>query len=317
MVWNSVASPVEQYYVGMTTDQNSAVTFEYGPLQTVTEPPAVVGLIGIPTEHPAGAPDSGSFNPDGTITILIDKSKVGSPHPGDILGAINGRTFNTGDTASETTERSSQLIDHTFIKGNTDNGFPPATYTVVGNTVCSTGQIVPVSAVSRKTHGSAGTFDVDLPLTGNPGIECRSGGGGENYQIVVTFTKPVTVAGSTTPPPSSATVNGVGSVSSVTVSGSQVTVNLSGVDNQQTISIVLNTVSDGTNVGNVAIPMGVLLGDTNADRAVNSADISQTKSQSGQPVTLSNFREDLNVDGSLNSADISLVKSKSGTALPP
>jgi hypothetical protein len=59
----------------------------------------------------------------------------------------------------------------------------------------------------------------------------------------------------------------------------------------------------------------VILGDTNADHAVNSADISQTKSQSGQPVGASNFREDLNVDGSINSADISLVKSKSGTAL--
>jgi hypothetical protein len=60
----------------------------------------------------------------------------------------------------------------------------------------------------------------------------------------------------------------------------------------------------------------VLLGDTNGDGFVNSADISQTKSQSGQPVGSSNFREDLNTDGFLNSADISLVKSKSGTALP-
>jgi hypothetical protein len=32
------------------------------------------------------------------------------------------------------------------------------------------------SVVSRKTHGSAGTFDVDLPSSGWPGIECRSGG---------------------------------------------------------------------------------------------------------------------------------------------
>jgi hypothetical protein len=60
----------------------------------------------------------------------------------------------------------------------------------------------------------------------------------------------------------------------------------------------------------------VLIGDTNADGFVNSADISQTKSQSGNAVTSSNFREDLNADGFLNSADISLVKSKSGTALP-
>ncbi|MGI8957431.1 MAG: dockerin type I domain-containing protein, partial [Chthoniobacterales bacterium] len=63
--------------------------------------------------------------------------------------------------------------------------------------------------------------------------------------------------------------------------------------------------------------MAVLAGDTNADTSVNSADISQTKSQSGQPVSASNFREDVTVDGNLNSGDIGLVKSKSGTALPP
>jgi hypothetical protein len=49
---------------------------------------------------------------------------------------------------------------------------------------------------------------------------------------------------------------------------------------------------------------------------VDSADISQTKSQSGRAVTSTNFREDLNVDGAIDSADISLVKSKSGTGLP-
>ena len=58
--------------------------------------------------------------------------------------------------------------------------------------------------------------------------------------------------------------------------------------------------------------MDLLVGDTNADGFVNSADISQTKSQSGQSVTGSNFREDVNADGFINSADISLVKSKSG-----
>ena len=62
--------------------------------------------------------------------------------------------------------------------------------------------------------------------------------------------------------------------------------------------------------------MDVLIGDTNADRFVDSADIAQTKSQSGHAVTNSNFREDVNEDGFLDSADIGLVKSKSGTALP-
>ena len=62
--------------------------------------------------------------------------------------------------------------------------------------------------------------------------------------------------------------------------------------------------------------MGVLFGDTTGEGSVNSADISQTKSRSGQTVTSTNFRSDVTVDGSLNSVDISLVKSKSGTALP-
>ena len=66
----------------------------------------------------------------------------------------------------------------------------------------------------------------------------------------------------------------------------------------------------------VAGSMKVLVGDTTADSSVNSADISQTKSQSGHVVDSSNFREDVTADGSINSADISLVKSKSGTALP-
>jgi len=61
--------------------------------------------------------------------------------------------------------------------------------------------------------------------------------------------------------------------------------------------------------------MRVLIGDTNADRSVDSADISQVKSQSGNPITSSNFREDLNGDGFIDSADIAFVKSKSGTAL--
>lgn len=133
MVWNSVASPDEQFYVGMTTDQNSNPSFEYGTLAT-----ASLVVLGVPTENPIGAADPGSnYNPDGTITIYIDKSKVGNPQPGDLLGAVNGRTFNTGDTPPETLERSNLLIDHTFVKGNTDNSYPPATYTVVGNNACS------------------------------------------------------------------------------------------------------------------------------------------------------------------------------------
>jgi hypothetical protein len=166
-----------------------------------------------------------------------------------------------------------------------------------------------ISAVSRKTHGSAGSFDIDLPQTAKPGIECRSGGATNDYTIVFTFMNNVSVGGASV-------TSGVGTVSNFSLIGNQVTVNLTGVSNAQIIVVTLTGVSDGINTRNVQATMGVLVGDTTSDGFVNSADISQTKSQSGQSVDSSTFREDVNADGFINSTDISLVKSNSGTALP-
>ncbi|HEX8281412.1 MAG TPA: FG-GAP repeat protein, partial [Chthoniobacterales bacterium] len=55
-----------------------------------------------------------------------------------------------------------------------------------------------LSAVSRKTHGTAGTWDVNLPVSGVPlGIESRRGSGTNQdaHKIVVTFLHPVTLSG--------------------------------------------------------------------------------------------------------------------------
>src|SRR5260370_14258870 len=49
-----------------------------------------------------------------------------------------------------------------------------------------------INAVSRKIHGNAGTFYIGLPLVGAPGIECRSGGATNDYQMAITFGTPVT-----------------------------------------------------------------------------------------------------------------------------
>jgi uncharacterized delta-60 repeat protein len=168
----------------------------------------------------------------------------------------------------------------------------------------------PTLVVSRKTHGATGTFDINLPLTGNPGIECRSGGPSNNYQVVFTFPSAVTFA-------SAAVTAGAGSVSGSSGSGTTtMTVSLTGVTNAQEIMVTLQGASDGTNTGDLSVPMGVLLGDVNGNASVNSTDISQTKLQSGQPVTAANFREDVNANGSINATDVSSVKLQSGTSLP-
>jgi hypothetical protein len=171
--------------------------------------------------------------------------------------------------------------------------------------------IQPVSAVSRKTHGAAGDFDVNLPVTGSAGIECRTGGPNGNHTVIISFANAVSVGSA-----SVASSDGQAMVSSFSVNGALVTVNLTKVTNIQTITISLTNVSDGSNIGNVSLPMAVLEGDTTANRAVNSSDISQTQSQSGQEVTSDNFREDVTVNGLINSSDIAVVQSRSGTALP-
>ncbi len=166
------------------------------------------------------------------------------------------------------------------------------------------------SAFSRKVHGGAGTFDVPLPLTGNVGVECRSGGATNDYQMIINFATSVMVG-------DAVLTSGTGSVSSFSVSGSQVTVNLTGVTNVQVITVLLSNVNDGTLHGDTSVSMGVLVGDVNGNAAVNASDVSLTKSQVGVAVSGSNFREDVNANGAINAVDVAQVKAEVGTALPP
>jgi uncharacterized delta-60 repeat protein len=167
------------------------------------------------------------------------------------------------------------------------------------------------TVVSRKTHGDAGTFDINLPLTETPGIECRSGGTNNDYQVVFAFPSPVTLneASVTAARGKSADMAGAPIVSA---DGRTVTLNLTNVSDAQTLSLALFGVNNGTSIHNVAVQMSVFVGDTNGNGVVNASDLGQTKSRSGQPVSDSNFRSDVTGNGTISASDVSLVKSRSG-----
>jgi hypothetical protein len=93
-------------------------------------------------------------------------------------------------------------------------------------------------------------------------------------------------------------------------------VDLTGVTTAQTITVTLTGVSSGAGGGNVAVSMGVLVGDSNASGVVNSGDSLQTRGRSGQAADATNFRSDVNGDGFLNSGDTIAVRARSGTSLP-
>ena len=72
----------------------------------------------------------------------------------------------------------------------------------------------------------------------------------------------------------------------------------------------------GNLLSSTSATMGVLAGDATANGMVNSSDISEVQSQSGQLATANNFRDDATLNGIINSSDIALAQSQSGMALP-
>lgn len=170
--------------------------------------------------------------------------------------------------------------------------------------------------VSRKTHGSAGTFEIAMPLTGSPGIECRDGGTGKNYTLVFTFAHPLTYVSS------ASVVSGTGSIDSSAISQTdphQYIVNLSGVTTPQRLMVSLANVSDnaGEFSASVSVTIGVLVGDVNASGVVTTGDTNLCKGQALQPVTASNFRDDINASGAITTGDVNLIKQHALDQLPP
>src|SRR6185437_10069320 len=162
------------------------------------------------------------------------------------------------------------------------------------------------SVVSRKTHGGAGDFDIDLTPP-NSGIECRDGGTNKAYTLVFTFSVPVTSCGVA----SSGTVAGG-------PNANQCTVQLTNVPNAQYTTVQLVGVLDQNGHAlNASGTMGVLIGDVNASGVVTSGDTNLCKAQALQPVTIDNFRDDINATGAITTGDVNLIKQHALEQLPP
>jgi YD repeat-containing protein len=169
-----------------------------------------------------------------------------------------------------------------------------------------------VSAASRKTHGAAGTFDLPLSLTStNPTTEPRSGGAGGNHTIVFTFDKPVTAG-------NASVVAGAGTAGVPTFSGNEMRVSISGVTNQQYVTVAVSDVvaTDGGVGGSGSVRTGFLLGDVSQNRVVTVSDLAQVNAQIAQLVTTANYLKDVNATGTLSVADKGIANTQITKALP-
>lgn len=158
-----------------------------------------------------------------------------------------------------------------------------------------------VGAASRRTHGDAGTFDVD-PLT-QEGIECRHGG---PMLVEVTFDREVVAQGG--PDPADVTASH-GQVASVAVSAATVTVSLLNVSNAVGLYLEFPGIQgpEGTGVEDT-LCLSVLTGDVTGDTTVNIFDLLSVRNALAQPVNETTFRADLDADGYLTVFDLLAVR---------
>jgi hypothetical protein len=159
-----------------------------------------------------------------------------------------------------------------------------------------------------------GGFPIDLPLTGAPGIEDRSGGSKGRFTVEFVFNNELASVGSI------GTSCGIVE-SSMIDSGDahRYIVNLRNVTcNEEFVTVTLNNVVDGTSntILTAEAVMGLLLGDVDGDGSVTSADFSIEKADQGQTTDETNFRADIDARGTIDRRDATTVKRQIGTSLP-
>ena len=164
------------------------------------------------------------------------------------------------------------------------------------------------AAASRMVHGLA-TFDLPLSLDpSNPTTEPRQGAA---RTILLTFDKPISAA-------TALVTEGTATAAAPTFSGNDVLVGLTGVANQQYVTVSLSNVAptDGGTGGSGSVRIGFLIGDVSQNRVVTVADLGLVNAQLAQVVTAANFLKDVNATGTLTVADKGITNSKLTNALP-
>lgn len=171
------------------------------------------------------------------------------------------------------------------------------------------------NAVSRILQGAAGTFDLPLTLVAppnvnhNPATEPRQS---PTQAIVFTFDKAISGA-------SVDVTEGTATAGAPVFAGSDVTVPLSGVANQQYVTVSLTNVAstDGGTGGSGNVRVGFLAGDVNQSRVVSIADLGLVNAKLAQPVTGANYLMDVNATGTLTVGDKGVTNTYLTKALPP
>jgi hypothetical protein len=242
---------------------------------------------------------------DGTYTLKLVARKSGN----NVLKNFDPVTQSPGSFAEGVGAVVNNTGDGTLPAGD---GGDVITFTVVG-----TGCLVPLeltSAKSRRTHGAAGDFDIDLPLAGPAGTESREQGPAIPATLILGFNQPVT-----NEPNGAVTCANIGlsagACTGVAGSGTNtltVTANfpVPPAGNTCLEVTVQNLHGDGAcTLANQSFNARLLRGDADAPAGtVNIVDMNYVKLRLFQAVVAGNFLADISADGIINIVDMNAVK---------
>ncbi len=245
-------------------------------------------------------------NPTGTVAFKDGAATLAGCATVALAGSGNTRTATcTSNALSQATH--TMTASYSGDPGNTSSVSPSVAQVV--NAAGPGNAPILQAASSRKTHGSAGTWDLLLSLAAtSPTIEPRTG---PAHTLVFTFDKPITGA-------NVAVSEGTAAAAAPAFSGNDVIVDLSGATNQQYVTVTLTNVtsSDGGSGGSATARVGLLLGDANQSRTVSVLDLALVNGQLAKPVSASNFLFDFNISGVLTVLDKVVVNGQLAKALP-
>jgi len=271
----------------------------------LTTAPGVISNEGTNTFITTDVTDTVITTPNFFVGFLVTHAAGQFPAAFDESNPIFNRSFIAGDTVMGN------------INNLNDNELPVApieSFGLFGNWLiradaAPAGPLALVGVSSRKHHGNAGDFDIDLPDDGS-GIEPRQGNGSKTQQVVFSFNQGVTSVDSSS--------SSCGTIQSTVVDGAEVIVTFIGNCNASDVTVTLTGIhSGGGDLDSVSTTYGILAGDVNQDGTVNNADARLEAQNVGRGlVDSSNFIFDVTVDGKINHADANLVRANRGNSLP-
>ena len=277
-----------QYVDPILSYTGTSLSCEAGPYNSVSDNGVPSGWDASASPIPATPCSSGWKTIDMTGAVLSGKSEQFIELRGqDVNGASDKyRTFYFGSGTNAPT------IEIVYL---TAGASPPQIYY---NEL--------IGAVSRRQHGSAGEFDINLSLNGRT-IETRNGG---VQKLVLWFLDEVQADDGVVD--ETEVSLSLGSVDDVSASGNEMMIAISGVGDESWLDVSLNGIDgfDGQ-----FFTVGVLKGDTNGDESTDLIDMAQVKSLNGVLLDDNTAKFDVNTDGQINLIDMALVKSLNGNSL--